>query len=137
MKKALFSIGFALLIAIQAAAQNQVKTDSTQNQEPTFTYVEQMPEYPGGQNELNNFLIKNLRYPKQAMKDKTEAKAYFRFIVNEDGNIEHIESMRPVGLEFEQEGIRVIKSMPKWKPGKQNGRAVKVFFTLPIQFRLN
>lgn len=134
MKKALFSLG---LIATSLSTYAQSKADTTQTKEPVFSYVEQMPEFPGGDNELNEFLIKNLRYPEQAMKEKREAKAYFRFVVNEDGSISNIESMRPIGFEFEKEGIRVIKMMPKWKPGKQNGRAIKVFFTLPMHFRLS
>ena len=134
MKKVLFSLG---LIAASLSADAQSKADTAQTKEPIYSFVEQMPEFPGGDNALNKFLMDNLRYPQQALKDKREARAFFRFVVNEDGSISNIESMRPVGFEFEQEGIRVIKMMPKWKTGKQNGKAIRVFFTLPMNFTLN
>jgi protein TonB len=134
MKKVLFSIG---LMVASLSTDAQSKVDTNQNKEPVFSIVEQMPEFPGGDNELNKFLVDNLHYPKQALNDRREARAIFRFVVNEDGSISSIESKRPVGFEFEQEGIRVIKMMPKWKPGKQNGKAIRVFFTLPMNFTLN
>lgn len=97
-------------------------------------YVEQMPEFNG---DLRAFLGNKLRYPDQAREAGIEGKVFVRFVVNEDGDITGTEIMRGIGGGCDEEAMRVVNAMPKWKPGKQNGRAVKVYFTLPIVFELH
>jgi protein TonB len=98
-----------------------------------FKYVEQMPEFSG---DINSYLAANMRYPEAAREAGTAGKVVIRFIVNEDGSISGAEIIRGIGGGCDEEALRVIKSMPKWKPGKQNGRAVKVYFMLPVLFVL-
>ncbi len=98
-----------------------------------FTYVEQMP-VPSV--DLNSYLSKNLKYPEQARSNNIEGRVVLKFVVNEDGTVSGITVVRGIGNGCDEEAKRVLAAMPAWKPGKQNGRAVKVYFTLPIVFKL-
>ncbi|MBA3827455.1 MAG: TonB family protein [Taibaiella sp.] len=98
-----------------------------------FTYVEQMPSPPY---DLNNYLSKTIKYPEEAQKSAIDGRVIIKFVVNEDGSISNAEVIRTLDPYCDKEAIRVINNMPIWKPGKQNGKAVKVYFTLPITFRL-
>lgn len=98
-----------------------------------FTVVEQMPEFNGN---IGDYLSSTLRYPDQAREAGIDGRVLVHFIVNEDGNISEAKVVRSIGGGCDEEALRVVNSMPRWKPGKQNGRAVKVYFTLPISFRL-
>lgn len=98
-----------------------------------FTYVEQMPEFNGN---VQEYLANKLRYPDQAREAGIEGRVIVKFVVNEDGDISDAQVVRGIGGGCDEEALRVVKSMPKWKAGKQNGRPVKVYFTLPISFRL-
>jgi len=101
-----------------------------------FTYVEQMPSFPGGEKELMNFLSKNLHYPVAARENGIEGKVAIQFVVNEDGSITDVTIKRDIGGGCGEEASRVVKMMPKWNPGKQNSNAVKVQYTLPVTFKL-
>lgn len=101
-----------------------------------FTYVEQMPEFPGGDQALLQFLQKNLRYPPAARENGIEGTEVVQFVVDESGNISDIQVLRDIGGGCADEATRVVKMMPPWKPGRQNGNAVKVYFKLPITFKL-
>ncbi len=101
-----------------------------------FMYVEQMPEFPGGQVELLKYLQKNLRYPAAARENGIEGKVVLQFVVDESGKISEIQTVRDIGGGCAEEAIRVVRSMPPWKAGKQNGNAVKVYFKLPVTFKL-
>src|SRR5690606_40561391 len=96
----------------------------------------QMPAFPGGMDKLNGWLQNNLRYPDQAREAGQEGKVFVKFVVSEDGSISDVQIQRGFGYGSEEEAKRVVRMMPKWTPGKQNGRAVKVYFNLPITFRL-
>ncbi len=98
-----------------------------------YTYVEQMPE---SSVDVNSYLGKNIRYPEQAKENNIEGRVILKFVVNEDGAVSDISVVRGIGGGCDEEAKRVVASMPKWKPGKQNGRPVKVYFTLPIVFKL-
>ncbi len=104
-----------------------------------YTIVEQMPEFPGGQSALMNYLSSNIKYPEECRKMGVEGKVFIKFIVDKLGNITNVQILRgvPDGQLLEKEAIRVVQSMPKWSPGKQLGKPVDVFFTLPIAFKLN
>jgi len=101
-----------------------------------FTVVQEMPEFPGGQAEMYKFIQKNIVYPPSAREAGISGKCYLRFVVNEDGKITNVEVLKgvPGCPECDREAVRVIKSMPAWKPGRQNGKEVKVYFTLPVNF---
>lgn len=99
-----------------------------------FTFVEHMPEFPG---DLNSYLSKNLNYPAEAKEKNIQGKVIVQYIVGADGFIYDVKVLRPLHPALDKEAMRVIKAMPKWKPGKQNGRAVAVRYTLPINFVLN
>lgn len=105
--------------------------------DPALPMVEDMPEYPGGMEAMMKFVAENLKYPEQMQKEKVEGRVLLSFVVEKDGsvtNIEEVQSPHPV---LTEEAIRVVKLMPKWKPGKQDGKEVRVQFNLPITFRLN
>ena len=104
--------------------------------DPALPMVEEMPEYPGGMEAMMKFVAENLKYPEQMQKEKVEGRVLLSFVVEKDGsvtNIEEVQSPHPV---LTEEAIRVVKLMPKWKPGKQDGKEVRVQFNLPITFRL-
>ncbi|MBS1783458.1 MAG: TonB family protein [Bacteroidetes bacterium] len=98
-----------------------------------FTYVEQMPEPSVNPSE---FLAKNLRYPELAKENNIQGRVVTRFVVDENGDVSDVNVVKGIGGGCDEEAVRVIKKMPKWKPGKQNGKPVKVYYTLPISFRL-
>jgi len=100
------------------------------------TFAEQMPEYPGGIKALMAYLKSNLRYPPAAAESGIEGRVVVTFIVGMDGSIEGARVVRGIGGGCDREALRVVNAMPKWKPGRQNGHKVKVYFTLPISFYL-
>lgn len=97
-------------------------------------YVEQMPEFPG---DINKFIAQNIRYPKEDIKNQVEGRVFTQFVVNEDGSLSDIHIVRSVSPTVDAEAIRLVQAMPKWKPGKQNGQAVKTYYTLPLSFKLD
>jgi protein TonB len=103
-----------------------------------FTVVEEMPEFPGGMQMMMEFIKKNIQYPQMAKEAGLSGKCFLKFVVNGNGNITDVQVLKgvPGCGECDREAIRVVKLMPNWKPGKQNGRSVSVFFNLPINFQL-
>jgi protein TonB len=101
-----------------------------------FQVVEKMPTFPGGDAELFKFLGNNVKYPVIAQENGIQGRVICQFVVNRDGSIVDVEVVRSVDPSLDREAIRVIKSMPKWSPGQQRGKAVRVKYTLPINFRL-
>jgi periplasmic protein TonB len=101
-----------------------------------FVVVEQMPEFPGGDKALYEFLAKNIKYPAVAKDNGIEGKVYIKFVINEDGSVSQATVARGIGGGCDEEALRVVKDMPKWKPGKQRGKNVKVWYTLPVYFKL-
>lgn len=102
-----------------------------------FEVVEQMPEFPnGGMAGLMQYLSKNIKYPTIAQENGTQGRVTVQFVVNRDGSIVDAKVLRGVDPYLDKEAIRVISSMPKWKPGMQRGKAVRVKYTVPVMFRL-
>lgn len=101
------------------------------------TVVEQMPEFPGGEKALYEYLSNQIQYPTAALNANKEGKVLIKFVVNEDGSVTMVNAVRGFGFGSEAEGIRVVSAMPNWKPARNNGRAVKVWFQVPIFFKLN
>ena len=108
-----------------------------EEEETVFMVVEEMPAFPGGDAELFKFLSKNIRYPAIAQESGIQGRVICQFTVNRDGSIVDVRAVRSSGdASLDKEAIRVIQSMPKWKPGKQRGKAVRVNYTVPVTFRL-
>ena len=105
-------------------------------EEEIFMVVEQMPEFPGGMAELMKFLGKNIKYPTIAQENGIQGRVIVQFVVNQDGSIVDPVVMRSVDPYLDKEALRVISTMPKWKPGMQRGKAVRVKYTVPVTFRL-
>jgi len=99
-------------------------------------WVPEMPHFPGGENEMHTFLASRIRYPGEAREVSIQGTVFITFVVETDGSITNIRVLRGIGSGCEEEAIRVIKSMPPWVPGKQNGIAVRVRLTLPVKFTL-
>jgi protein TonB len=101
-----------------------------------FDVVEVMPSFPGGESALNSYLSKNIKYPVVAEENGVQGRVVLSFVVERNGSITDIKVLRSVDPSLDKEAVRVVKSMPNWIPGKQNGSAVRVKFTLPVTFRL-
>ena len=115
-----------------------VKESVTQEvEEKAYTVVEQMPQFPGGETALLNNISKNLVYPKIAQENGIQGRVIVRFMVNKDGSISNIQIVRSLDPTCDKEAIRIIKSLPKFIPAKQNGVNVAVWYTLPITFKLS
>ena len=127
----------------KATQQQQVNSKSaagSDNQQAVYTKVTVPPEYPGGTDALVDFLVKNLKYPEKAKKDSIVGKVFVTFVVEADGSVSHVKVLRGIGGGCDEEAVRVVSMMPKWKPGTQGGenaKPVAVQMNLPIQFALN
>ena len=108
-----------------------------EEEEVVFVVVESMPEFPGGQQALFKYLSENVKYPVIAQENGIQGKVICQFTVNKDGSIVDIQVVRSAGdKSLDKEAVRVIQSMPKWKPGKQRGKPVRVKYTVPVNFKL-
>lgn len=105
-------------------------------EEEIFTTVEQNPEFPGGISEMYKYIGTNIKYPSAAQRANVSGKVFVKFVVEKDGSIGDITVLKGIGFGCDEEATRVIKSMPKWSPGRQNGRNVRVYYTMPINFQL-
>jgi TonB family protein len=122
-------------ISTTAEAPKAVEIEQPKEDE-IFTTVEYQPEFPGGIKEMYGFIGKNLKYPSAAQRANVSGKVFVKFVVEKDGSLGDIQILKGIGFGCDEEAQRVSKSMPKWNPGKQNGRNVRVFFTMPISFVL-
>ncbi len=119
---------------IQAVDEDAEEADA---EAPVFYVVEDMPEYPGGVNAMRKYIATHIVYPEIAKENGITGKVYVQFVVNQRGKIEQVKVVRGVDPSLDKEAVRVIKSLPIWKPGKQRGKPVKVSYTVPINFQLN
>lgn len=133
MKKLLLMSLMAMLGLTTVSAQ---KTVVAQKNQQVFDVVEQMPEYPGGIQALLDYLMESVKYPEDAEKQKIEGRVIAIFVVETDGSISNVEVVKPVFPSLDAEAVRVLSAMPKWTPGKQSGKAVRVKYTVPINFQL-
>jgi len=147
-KYALMLPVIVMLLLFNSAFQTKAEPDNKMNydqQNPApdqdkpqiFSHVEVMPQYPGGIDSLMKFLSENINYPPEAVTKETQGRVVLRFVVTPDGSIDDVEVVKSLDSSFcDNEAVRVVKSMPKWIPGTQNGNPVYVYFALPITFRL-
>ena len=113
----------------------EVEEEEVEEQQ-IFQVVEEMPEFPGGMGECMKFLAKNIKYPTISQENGVQGRVIVQFVVNRDGSIVDPVVVRGVDPYLDKEALRVISTMPKWKPGKQRGKAVRVKYTVPVMFRL-
>jgi protein TonB len=103
--------------------------------EPVFI-VEEMPAFPGGEKSLMKFIYDNIEYPAEAAENNIEGRVILKFVVGTDGSVTRIEIIKGIHPVLDQEAVRVVSLLPKWKPGRQNGEQVPVWFTVPVNFKL-
>ena len=101
-----------------------------------FQIVEEMPAYPGGDQKLMEYVAKNIKYPQIARETGIQGRVFVGFVVEPDGSVSNVKVLRGIGGGCDEEAMRVVKSMPRWKPGKQRGKAVRVSYMLPVNFKL-
>ncbi len=106
------------------------------DEQQIFTVVESMPEFPGGMGALMKYLAENIKYPSLAKESGIQGRVFINFVVEPDGSISNVKVLRGIGGGCDEEAVRVVKSMPKWKPGMQRGKPVRVSYNLPVKFTL-
>lgn len=126
--------GTVLKAVEEIATPEPPKQEAEQNK--VFDVVEQQPQYPGGMGALNQWLGSNIKYPVMAAENGIEGRVVVQFVVERDGSVSGVHVVRGVDPSLDKEATRVVSAMPKWIPGKQNGSAVRVKYTVPVTFRL-
>ncbi|MCF8331705.1 MAG: energy transducer TonB [Bacteroidales bacterium] len=106
------------------------------NDSSIFTVIEDSPEFPGGQDSLMAYLNRNIHYPKEAMEKGIEGTVYVTFVIEKDGSVNKVQILRGIGKACDEEAMRVIRNMSRWKPGFQRGKPVRVQYNIPIKFQL-
>ncbi|MDD3636647.1 MAG: energy transducer TonB [Bacteroidales bacterium] len=101
-----------------------------------FTVVESMPEFPGGPAKMMEYIAKNIKYPAMARESGIQGRVFVNFVVEPDGSVSNVKVLRGIGGGCDEEAVRVVEAMPKWTPGRQRGKAVRVSFNLPVRFTL-
>ena len=153
MKKIIALSALLLLLDSNLKAQNVVNPTNEKNnitilravgddstvsdKEKVYQVVEQQPSFPGGREELFKYLAYNMIYPADAAKNKVEGRVLVTFVIEHDGSISNVNVVNSVYPSLDKEAIRVVSEMPKWIPGKANGKTVRVKYTIPITFRLS
>lgn len=130
MKKLILLVAVAIFCGTSAMAQSVVEDDEI------FVVVENSPEFPGGNDSLYAYIGRNIKYPESAKKEKIQGRVFVTFVIEKDGQVSSAKILRDIGGGCGEEAIRVVKNMPKWKPGTQRGNPVRVQFNLPIMFQL-
>lgn len=105
-------------------------------EEEVLLFADQMPEFPGGEQALRRFIAAAVRYPLVAQENGVEGTVFLSFVIDEEGQVTQIAVMRGVNSSLDKEAVRVVQNMPRWKPGRQAGRTVKVQYQIPIVFQL-
>lgn len=117
-------------------AMAQVVETEEITEEEVFSIVEEMPSYPGGAAAVANYIANNLQYPQSAIENGIQGKVFVQFVVEKDGSVSNVKVIRGLSTECDEAAVNVVKSMPKWTPGKQRNQPVRVSYSLPIMFRL-
>ena len=128
MKKLFLIMFFMAFVSVNAYSQSKEQDDAV------YSIVSEQPSFPGGMQEMMKFISENRKYPAEAKAKEIHGKVIVAFVVERDGSLSDVKIRRGIGYGCDEEAIRLIKSMPKWTPGKQNGKAVRVSFMLPVTF---
>ena len=110
---------------------------ATSTKDTVYQIAEEMPEFPGGVEALMDFVGKNVKYPEEAKEKEISGRVFVSFVIEKDGSVNEVKVMRGIGGGCDEEAVRVIKGMPKWKPGIQKGKPVRVSYMMPINFKLS
>ena len=122
---------------VEIADVGNVVVEDIPEEEEIYQVVEDPAEFPGGMQALMKYLRDNINYPRISRENGSQGRAFINFVVNSDGSIQDVEVLKSSSdIYLDKEAVRVVEAMPKWKPGKQAGKAVRVRFTLPVTFRL-
>jgi protein TonB len=114
----------------------KVEEEESAEEMQIFMVVESMPEFPGGDADLYKYLAENIKYPQMAKESGIQGRVFVTFVVERDGSVTDVKVLRGIGGGCDEEAIRVVKNMPRWTPGKQRGKAVRVQYNLPVKFTL-
>lgn len=125
------------LLRKEGVQQLNVKNESANDNDSIYNVVSENAEFPGGDVALSDWMRKNMKYPEECRKQGIQGRVVISFVVNKDGSIVDLETVRSPHPALAEEGLRVVKSMPKWKPAKENGKVVRSRFNVPIMFRLD
>jgi TonB family protein len=146
---------FAVFFFLTAGSTNSLSAQDTQQkptraeepkavaqekpsaEEPIFKVVENLPSYPGGIEAMTKFLIENIKYPEEARTKGIQGTVFVAYVVEKDGSVTHVKVLRGIGSGCDEEAVRVVSAMPKWIPGTEKGKPVRVEFNLPIKFKLD
>ena len=131
-----FVLPIMFKLADEAVVEAVVQEAPVAEEPRIYKFVEQMPSYPGGEKELNAFIQRNMQYPAMERENDIQGRVYYKFVINEDGSLSELVLLRSVSPGLDKEARRLIMLLPKFMPGKQQGKPVKVEFTLPIIFKL-
>lgn len=115
----------------------EVVEEEPEEDNEVFLIVEEMPSFPGGNEKIAEYLSKNIKYPVIAQENGIQGRVFVNFIINQKGEVTNVKVARPFDPNLDKEAVRVVENMPKWNPGKQRGKAVKVSYNLPINFVLH
>lgn len=138
LKFSVFCFSVFLFHDVRAQREsNQIVESIIQSEEKVYSIVDEMPQFVGGDSAMYAFIGRNLRYPREALSKNITGKVYVSFIVNKTGNVTNVGVLKYIGGGCDEEVIRLIESMPKWIPGKQNGIPVNVRLNLPVSFKIN
>ena len=128
MKKLFLIMFFMAFVSVNAYSQS----DDSDNE--VYSMVDERAQFPGGQNEMLKYLQENLQYPEAAKANNVHGRVIVKFIIERDGSLSDIKVMKGIGSGCNEEAIRLIQSMPKWKPGKNKGKEVRVSMMVPVNF---
>jgi protein TonB len=141
MKKQIFLALMASVLMLSSSVNLMATTPENNptedKQERVFDVVEVMPQYPGGIPQMMKFISSNIKYPKDAIKKGMQGAVVVQFVVEPDGSVSNVHVVRSVFPSLDTEAVRMVKAMPKWSPGMQNGKPVRVRYNVPIRFSLN
>lgn len=115
----------------------EMQEEEEEEEEEVFVVVEHMPEFPGGDLALRKYIAEHVQYPEIAKENGLQGKVYIQFVINAKGEVEQVKVARGVDPALDKEAIRVVQGLPKWKPGSQSGKPVRVSYNVPINFQLN
>ena len=123
-------------VAVERNAEAQVTNESNPQSETIYKSVEQMPMFPGGEAGLLRYLQENIQYPPEAAKNNVQGRVILQFVVDKTGQVGEVKILRSVSEELDAEAVRVVKTLPKFEPGRQDGKPVAVWYTLPVSFNI-
>jgi protein TonB len=121
---------------VQEYVAVQSDEEESAEEQQIFMVVESMPEFPGGEAALHQYLAENIKYPQMAKESGIQGRVFVTFVVEKNGKVTDVKVLRGIGGGCDEEAIRVVKNMPSWAPGKQRGKPVRVQFNLPVKFTL-